>query len=197
MNEKQILAKVKQFAIKNSEQDDIHGFSHVKRVYSMCIKIGKKLDANLFILKIAALLHDIGRVDEKSYSHGRNHAEISAFKAKNFLNSDMVALSQNDIDNIFHAIRSHSFSNKITPRTLEAKILSDVDKLDAIGAIGIYRTIGYTLRNNGGIDQVIEHLENKILKLKKKMFLDYSKTIADKRHEFVLEFYNKIKKEKN
>ncbi|MHA1526511.1 MAG: HD domain-containing protein, partial [Promethearchaeota archaeon] len=178
-----------------SEKNDIHGFAHVERVYNTCVKIGKKLNANLNVLKIAALLHDIGRINEEEDTLKRNHAEISAEKAKKFLASNNFNLAQEDCDNIIHAIRTHSFSNNISPQTLEAKILSDSDKLDAIGAIGIFRTIGFTLQNNGGIDQVIEHLESKILKLKEQMFLEYSKSLGEDRQKTVLNFYNKLKKE--
>ncbi|MFX0073211.1 MAG: HD domain-containing protein [Candidatus Hermodarchaeota archaeon] len=197
MSENNIFSKIRKFAANNSEKDDIHGFGHVKRVYTMSIKIGKELNANLNILKIAALLHDIGRIDEKSDPLKRNHAEISAEKALNYLQSQQFNLSWEEISQIIHCIKAHSFSNNINPQSIEAKILSDADKLDAIGAIGIFRTIGFTLENNGGINQIIEHLETKILKLKKQLFLSYSKEIAEKRHNLVLDFYNEMKSEKN
>ena len=194
MLEDEIVLKIRNYALKNSEKNDIHGFSHVERVYYTCVKIGSYLNANMNVLKIAAYLHDIGRIDENEDPPKRNHAEISAEKAKKFLASNNFNLSQKEVDDIIHAIMAHSFSKNISSQTLEAKILSDADKLDAIGAIGLYRTIGFTLQNNGGIDQVIEHLENKILKLKDQMYLDYSKKIAEERHNIVLEFYNTIKK---
>ncbi|MBY9004657.1 MAG: phosphohydrolase, partial [Candidatus Lokiarchaeota archaeon] len=87
----------------------------------------------------------------------------------------------------------HSFSNKIEPLTLEAKILSDMDKLDALGAVGLYRTIGFTIRNKGGIKQVINHLETKILNLKNHMYLEITREIAEERIEIIQGFYNKIK----
>ncbi|MFX1392398.1 MAG: HD domain-containing protein [Promethearchaeota archaeon] len=192
MSESKLILKIRNFAEKNSERDDIHGFAHVERVYNICVQIGKKLGANLLVLKISALLHDVGRILEKNYSEIRNHAEISALMSLKFLKSNDFKLSQEDIDNIIHSIKAHSFSNKTKPQTLEAKILSDADKLDAIGAIGLYRTIGFTVKNNGGIRQVIKHLENKIMKLKDKMFLDVSKKIAENRQQIILDFYNRI-----
>ncbi|TFG30512.1 MAG: HD domain-containing protein [Promethearchaeota archaeon] len=196
MLENEMLLKIRHFALENSENNDIHGFSHVERVYNTCVKIGQKLNANMKVLKIAALLHDIGRIDEKADNLKRNHAEISAIKAKEHLTINNYNLSEKELDDIIHSIKVHSFSNSISPLTLEAKILSDADKLDAIGAIGIYRTIGFTLQNHGGMDQIIEHLENKILKLKDQMNLDYSKKLAKNRHKIVLNFYKKLKKEK-
>jgi uncharacterized protein len=147
-------------------------------------------------LKIAALLHDIGRIDENKNNLERNHAEVSAEKAKEFLLSNNFKFMQKEIDDIFHCIKAHSFSNKIVPRSIEAKILSDADKLDALGAIGLYRTVGFTVKNRGGIEQVIEHLENKIMRLKNLLFLDKSKRIAEERYNIINNFYKMIKEEK-
>jgi len=196
MLEKEFISAVRDFAIKNSEKDDIHGFPHVERVYNMCVQIGNELNANLLVLKISALLHDIGRIKERTDELGRNHAEISAEMTVNFLNSCDFKLSQKEVNNIIRYIKSHSFSNNIAPETIEAKILSDADKLDAIGAIGLYRTIGFTVQNKGDVDRVIEHLENKIIKLKDLVYLDSSKKIAERRQRIILEFYNQIRKEK-
>ena len=195
MEDDKIVSKIKEFALKNSELDDTHGFKHVERVYDLSLLIGKKLNANLTVLKIAALLHDIGRIDEEKDNKNRNHAEISAQKALDYLNSNDFKISQKDIDNVIHSIKAHSFSNKIVPKTLEAKILSDADKLDAIGAIGLYRTISFTTINKGGIIEVIDHLERKISKLKDEMYLEISKDLAKDRQKIVVDFYNEIKKE--
>ena len=196
MNIEKLISIVKEFAQKNSERNDIHGFDHVKRVFQLSIKIGAKLNADLKILKISALLHDIGRIQENKDKHKRNHAEISAELAKNFLTSKQDALTPNDIEKITHCIQAHSFSNNVIPGTLEAKILSDADKLDALGAIGLYRTIGFTISKNGGLDDLIEHLENKILILKNRLFLDISKEIATTREKVIIKFYNEIKEQK-
>ena len=183
---------IKEYVIANSEQDDIHGFPHVQRVYNLCVQIGQELNADLRILKIAALMHDIGRNSEKSNLNDLNHAEISANIARKYLNSFDSEISKSSIDKIVHCIRAHSFSNKIKPNILEAKILSDVDKLDALGAIGLYRTIGFTIKNRGGIDQVIRHLKEKILVLKNLMYLDATRKIAEQREQLILDFYNQI-----
>ena len=196
MLEKEIVSIVRKYAYKKSEKDDIHGFLHVERVLNLCLQLGKKLGANLFVLQIAALLHDIGRNNKKKTYSNKNHAEISAEMASKFLKSNDFELSQEDYDNIINSIKAHSFSNKIIPKTLEAKILSDADKLDALGAIGLYRTIGFTIKNQGGIEQVIEHLENKIMKLKDQLYLGFSENFAEERQRIILDFYNQIKIEK-
>ncbi|MFW9882061.1 MAG: HD domain-containing protein [Candidatus Thorarchaeota archaeon] len=196
MLEKEIISIIHNYAFNNSEKDDIHGFPHVERVFKLCIQLGKELGANLHIIEIAALLHDIGRIKEKKDISKRNHAEISAEMALGFLNSNDFNFSKVETESIIHCIRSHSFSNNTKPKTLEAKILSDADKLDALGAIGLYRTIGFTIKRKGGLDQVIEHLENKILRLKDRMYLDISKKMAEERELIIYDFYKKILKKK-
>ena len=151
------------------------------------------IDREMRVLKISALLHDVGRIKAEKKGNLGNHAEVSVEMALDFLNEREFNLSREDLDGIIHAIRAHSFSNNVIPETLEAKILSDADKLDALGAIGLYRTIGFTVQNEGGIGTVIEHLESKILKLKDRMYLDVSKEIAEKRQHIIVDFYNKIK----
>ncbi|MHA1913480.1 MAG: HD domain-containing protein [Promethearchaeota archaeon] len=195
MFEDEIISVVRKYAVDNSEKDEIHGFPHTERVYNLCLRIGSPLGANQFILKVAALLHDIGRINERDPLLNKNHAEISAEMALTFINAQKFQLSQEVKNNVIHSIKAHSFSNNVVPETLEAKILSDADKLDALGAIGLFRTIGFTLKNQGGINQVISHLEDKILKLKDLLFLDISKKIAAQRNTIVIDFYDKISKE--
>ena len=195
MDSNEILSKVRTFACNNSEKNDIHGFAHVERVLKLSSELGISLDANLPVIKIAALLHDVGRYRKKD-DEVRNHAEISADIAENFIMKNNFNIAIEDVENILHSIRAHSFSNDMEPKTLEAKILSDVDKLDALGAIGLYRTIGFTILRNGGLNDVIEHLENKILKLKNRLYLDISKEIAKSREKLIIKFYKEIKEQK-
>ena len=195
MENRNLFETIREFAVKNSELDDIHGFPHVDRVYNLCLKLTKDLNVNIKVLKIAALLHDIGRNKKDITKEKKNHAEVSSELADKYLSSQNFNISEEELKNVIHCIRSHSYSNDLPPRTLEAKILSDADKLDAIGAIGLYRTIGYTVKNEGTIINVIEHLEDKIMKLKDKLFLGISKKIAEKREKIIFEFYKEIKNE--
>ena len=195
MNEKEALKEVKDFLIQKIHSDEIHGYGHTKRVYELSFEIGKKLGANLLVLKTAALLHDVGRLSEQNRLNNRNHADVSAEIASNFLKTINFEYKKNDFENIIHCIQAHSFSNQILPKTLEAKIISDADKLDALGAIGLYRTIGYTIKINGTLKDVLLHLESKIFKLKDQLFLDISKEYAQERLTILDLFYEEIKKE--
>ena len=192
LNEENIITLIRDFVKNNSSMNDIHGFPHVNRVYELCLNLGKNLNPNIKVLKIAALLHDIGREKEKKDHLKINHADISAQIALEFLNNNQLGIHEKEIHKIIHCIRAHSYSNNIIPGTLEAKILSDADKLDALGAIGLYRTIGYTIKKNGNLKQVIEHLENKILKLPNLLYLKMSKEIAEKRILIIESFFKQI-----
>lgn len=191
-SDEDLFTKIKNYAIVNSKQDDIHGFPHVQRVYDLCIRMAKNFRINFKILRTAALLHDIGRFNEDYGQNNKNHSEISANLAQTFLNSLDFGFSPEEIDQITHCIRSHSYSNRVKPNTIEAQILSDADKLDALGAIGLYRTIGYTITKNGGVKQVIDHLENKILKLPSYLCLEISKEIAERRILIIQDFFKEI-----
>ncbi|MHA1688017.1 MAG: HD domain-containing protein [Promethearchaeota archaeon] len=149
MSDEKLILLIRNYARSCSEQDDIYGFPHIERVYQLCMEMGKRLNANLFVLKISALLYDIGRNAHSEILKGKNHAEISAEMANEFFKREKIQFPKKILDNILHSIRAHSFSNNVPANTLEAKILSDCDKLDALGAIGIYRTVGYTIKNGG------------------------------------------------
>ncbi|TFF89748.1 MAG: HD domain-containing protein [Promethearchaeota archaeon] len=195
MKQEELLKKIKNFALEKLPSDDIHGYGHTERVYLLSVKIGQKMKANMLVLKVAVFLHDIGRYSKEIDRINVNHAEISAKIAANYLRDLEFQFKEKDFENVIHCIQTHSYSNQKLPQTLEAKILSDADKLDALGAIGLYRTIGYTTKMNGNLQDVILHLKDKLFKLHTRLFLDISKKLAQKRLLILEEFYEEIKNE--
>ncbi len=131
MNVDEILSAVRTFAYNNSENDDLHGFKHVERVLKLCVQIGTALNANLLTIKIAALLHDVGRIYEKK-NDAKNHAELSAEKAEKFLQKTNFNINIDDIENIIHSIRAHSFSNKIKPKTILSGVQNGIASVNSI-----------------------------------------------------------------
>lgn len=186
MDQLQIFQRTLDFVKKYYSDDDTHGFPHMMRVLKIAEILSKSENCNSFIVKISTLLHDIGRLSEGvnydnnlflNLNKDLNHAEISAQIAEKYLRQYMN-LNSPMISRIIHCIRAHSFSNKIEPQTIEAKILSDADKLDAIGAIGIYRTIAYQINHGTGVNGVFKHLREKFLKLNEQLYLKKSKEMA-------------------
>ena len=113
----------------------------------MCERIGREEHADMAVLIPAALLHDIARPLEKE--HGIPHELEGARMAEAFLVS--IRYDARCIPEITHAIRTHRYRSAEKPETLEARILSDADKLDALGAIGIARTF-MRAGEHGGTD---------------------------------------------
>ncbi|MFZ5798796.1 MAG: HD domain-containing protein, partial [Thermodesulfobacteriota bacterium] len=112
-----------------------HGPDHTERVYHLALALGRALGARLDILATAALLHDIGRRFESESKGAICHARKSGELAETILAD--LGFSAPDIEAVTHCIRAHRFRGGEAPRTLEAEILFDADKLDSIGAIGI------------------------------------------------------------
>lgn len=163
-----------------------HSDDHVSRVTKLAVLIAEREKANVEVVRKAAELHDVAR--DKP-----NHAIESAKIARNILERE--GYNKNFIKAVVHCIEAHSFSANIKPKTLEAKILSDADKLDAIGAVGVARAFLYSGEIGRGIEETLNHFDEKLLKLKDLLYTNTAKKIAEKRHEFLLEFYKRIKNE--
>lgn len=163
--------------------DPVHGWPHVERVLGLALQIAENTNSHVDykVLILSVLLHDIGRLAEDRL--GKHHAVISAEIAKKLLEN--LGFSEDLVERVVEAIRTHSFSRNEQPRSLEAMILSDADKLDAIGAIGVARTFMLGERWGRGIDGTVKHFYEKLLKLKDMLFLDYSKKIAQRRHKLL------------
>ena len=195
-----------------------HDFSHTMRVLTMCIHIGKDEHADLEILEAAALLHDIAR--EEADRNGTCHAKLSAEKALPVLETS--SFPNDKIPQVIHCIATHRFRSDKPPLSLEAKILFDADKLDALGAIGICRAYAYCgengqrLYNPFTIDDIknpsstrpkritdhsshtpIIEFRKKLVHLKDRLFTDCAKAIADERHKFMVDFFLRLYDEIN
>jgi len=117
--------------------DAVHDFDHVLRVLSLARRIGQAEGADPEIVHAAALLHDIGR--ERAEATGRDHAEFAAERARDIL----AGAPPEKVEAVAHAVATHRFRTGPEPTTLEAQVLFDADKLDAIGAVGVARAFAY------------------------------------------------------
>jgi uncharacterized protein len=183
-----LFEQIKDFAKSMMSDDFSHGFDHVERVVKLCWQIGNDEGADIEILIPAAYLHDIGRkLEEKDPK--LDHAVEGAKIARDFL----IKIGYPKYHEVSYAISVHRFSGGFIPKTLEAKILQDADRLDALGAIGIYRTIMYSTKNHRNIEDTIEHFEKKILTLKDTMQTPTAKRLALEKHKIVEEFVSSLK----
>ncbi|MFW9794344.1 MAG: HD domain-containing protein [Candidatus Thorarchaeota archaeon] len=168
-----------------------HALDHTNRVYALCMRIGAELDANLRVLGAAALLHDVGRPRENET--GVSHSILSGEMGRGVLSE--TGFTDEEIDQVVDAIRTHRFSEDLEPNSLEGRILSDVDKLDAIGAIGVFRAIAQATSGGGGIESFLKHANEKLLKLKDLIYTEPSRVEAEKRHKILEAFVNQLRSE--
>ena len=180
-----------------------HHLDHLLRVTKNALNIGRKMDANLVVLEVSALFHDIARADEKE---GLCHAKLSADYTRKMLVKRNWPLDI--ISEIVYAIENHRYRKGITPKTLEAKILQDADRLDALGAFGIIRVFQHnpkqqlyniadpSFENRKTSDAItIDHFYDKILKLIDGFYTEEAYIIAKPRHDFILNFLEELKTE--
>lgn len=169
-------------------QHGSHGMNHIMRVTRLCEFIGQRESANPDILIPAALLHDIGRPQEKE--SGIPHEIAGARMADEYLVS--IHYDKHLTPEIVRAIRTHRYHSLECPGSLEAWILSDADKLDAMGAIGIARTFMRAGEHHEGIDSAIDHFSDKLLHLRDRMHTRSAREIAEKRHASLLRFLKEL-----
>ncbi|MBH0328340.1 hypothetical protein ABH14_00745 [Brevibacillus brevis] len=179
-------------------QDPAHDWQHNLRVMAMCERIGREEGADMEVLRLAALLHDIGRAEERQT--GECHAEISARLAGEWLVERNM--TEAFISRVQSAILAHRFRKERPPHTLEEKVLFDADKLDSIGAIGVARVFAYT----GVIGQPIQSDDPnqhtpykeytwKLQRIKDMLFTKTAQQVAEDRHRFMTTFFEQWERE--
>ncbi len=180
-----------------------HDYLHVLRVRKLAVEIGKKEGADIEVLELASLLHDIALALGKEK---HLHAEESAKIAKKILKGK---ISEEKLNKIIDAIENHSYSKGTVPRSLEGKILQDADRLDAIGAIGVCRAIVYGALKSRALydaddpfaerrelkedEYTIDHFFTKLLKID--MNTETAKREAERRIKFMKYFLEELKRE--
>lgn len=190
-----------------------HDWFHIERVWKLSKMIAKEENADMLVVELAALLHDIA--DSKFHNGNEQFAlEISReWLEKNKISEDVII-------KILFIIRHISFKNRheyFENMPVEFKIVQDADRLDAIGAIGIARAFNFGgFKNNlmyhpeilpnlnmmkeeykKSHGTTINHFYEKLLLLKDLMNTETAKKIAFERHNFMLSFLNEFYREWN
>ena len=214
MNKSEILnntVEIVKQKLKDAEAG--HDWFHIERVWKNARKIAQTENCDIFIVEIAALLHDIA---DSKFNDGNE--EIGPETAKNILES--LNLDEESINNVVQIIRNISFKggHKYSDfNSVELQIVQDADRLDAIGAIGIARAFNYGgFKNRTLYDPeikpdlnmskeaykksaapTINHFYEKLLLLKDLMNTESGKKLAEERHLFMEQFLGQFYKEWN
>lgn len=205
MNKALILKNTKKYVkAKLMGEATGHDWWHVERVVRNARQIAKREGGDLFIIELAALLHDIAdwkfhRGDDK-----KGPREAGKIFRKYSLSRNLITKVQKIISDVsFKGAKVDS-----TPKSLEGKVVQDADRLDALGAVGIARTFAFggykgvpihsprikpkfhktaDEYKKGGLS-TISHFYEKLLLLKDRMNTKTAKRMAKQRHEFMEKF---------
>lgn len=183
-----------------------HAWDHTLRVLATASRIGQTEGADILVVRLAALLHDVGRPFEDESKglvcHAKKGAELAG-----------PVLAGLDIDagrreNILHAIQTHRYRGNGAPETLEARVLFDADKLDSIGAVGVARAfqfageVGARLHNPdkapeltspyGEDDTGFREYSLKLRFISRRMLTQTGRAMAQERHAFMEEFFRRF-----
>ncbi|WP_405200207.1 HD domain-containing protein [Christiangramia sp. LLG6405-1] len=185
-----------------------HDWFHIERVYKNSLNIAASEEADLLVVKLGALLHDIA----DSKFHGGDDT-VGPAKAREFLQTQKV--SEEIIDHVVKIIENISFKGGNVQqqfRSMELDIVQDADRLDALGAIGIARTFNYGGFKNrplydpeikpnlnmskeeykASLAPTINHFYEKLLLLKERMNTATGRKIAEQRHTFMEVFLDQF-----
>ena len=199
--------------------DAVHGFDHVLRVYRMAERLALAEGADLEIVRAAALLHDAvppGPAAPEPHQQGNEraaHHHASAGFAAQVLRQE--GWPEARIRAVQHCIRSHRFRDASQPpATLEAQVLFDADKLDAIGAIGVARAVAYAAQAGqpayqtpsahflqtgecqpGEAHSAYHEYLFKLRTLKQRLFTASARQLAEERHQVMEQFFERLEME--
>ena len=191
-----------------SSDDGAHDLSHLQRVWANARRLQREEGGDLELLLAAVLLHDCVAVEKDSPLRS-SASRLSAVRACELL-ADLGWPSE-CIAAVCHAIEAHSFSAAITPTSLEARILQDADRLDAIGLIGVARCfhvsgrLGSALYNAEDIDArqrplddqrfALDHFHTKLLGLAAGFQTVTGAHLAGQRHARMVAFLDAFREE--
>ncbi len=182
--------------------DPAHDFDYVLRVLALAERLALAEGADLEIVRPATLLHDAAR------GEGGDHAQAGAELARRLL----AGHPPEKVEAVAHAIAAHRFRTGPAPQSLEARVLHDADKLDAIGAIGVARAFacgGHEGRRlwaevppDSQESQASAHEHTpvheylyKLVAIKDRLLTDSARRLAGERHAFMVAFFERLEQE--
>lgn len=183
-----------------------HDYFHTLRVYEMATRIAGQEGADLTIVQLAALLHDVDDIKSSPETHA-DKGRASAFLRKHDVSEAMIKTICDIIDEV-----SFKGTDTVAPKTIEGMCVQDADRLDAIGAIGIARAFAYggshgrTIHDpeigptedmdgdeyKDHVSTTVNHFYEKLFHLKDLMNTAEAKKIAERRERYMKDFISEF-----
>ncbi|MBO9453303.1 HD domain-containing protein [Tropicibacter sp. R16_0] len=203
----ELREQLRAIVAERMSRDSAHDLAHLDRVWLNVQKIAPA-EADQTVLLGAAYLHDLVNLPKDSPDRSKA-SRMAAAEAGPILSH--LGLSESEVKAAQHAIEAHSFSAGIPPETIEAQVLRDADRLDALGAIGVARTfavagaLGQELyhptdpfavaRDLNDIRFSVDHWRVKLLSLPKGMITDNGRELAQSRAALMIRFLDDFAEE--
>lgn len=198
--DKTIIDDAQEFVRKVFENEySGHDYFHTLRVYNMAVRIASQENADMPVVQLAALLHDVDDIKLSPETH-ENKDRAAVFLKEHNLPREIIKTVCDIIDEV-----SFRGKDSVVPKTVEGKCVQDADRLDALGAIGIARAFTYGGNHNrvihnpdiapdmdmnaeeyhNHVSTTINHFYEKLFRLSKLMNTDTAKKIAEQRENYM------------
>jgi uncharacterized protein len=198
------------YLAKTGGTDAAHDVSHLRRVARTALAIAMREKANTLVVLAASYFHDIVNLP-KNHPERNGASILAARRTLEIFEAEFPAFPSQLYTNVAHAIEAHSFSAGIEPRSLEARIVQDADRLEALGAVGIARVFYIAgkleqalfddtdlLARHRTLDDkafAIDHFQVKLLRLHKTMKTSTGMSMARENAKYMIHFLSKLSAE--
>ncbi|MCM7512647.1 phosphohydrolase [Enterobacter hormaechei] len=190
--------------------DAAHDIAHFRRVWVTAQNIMSELHVDPLVVLTACYFHDVVSLP-KNHPDRSQSSLLAARKTREILRRDFPDFPPERYAAVEHAIEAHSFSAGVAPQSLEAKIVQDADRLEALGAIGLARVfavsgaLGVALFDADDpfagarpLDDktfALDHFQTKLLRLPDTMQTPRGRELARHNADFLIQFMAKLSAE--
>lgn len=190
--------------------DASHDIAHFRRVWHSARQIASGESVDLTVVLFASYFHDLVSLP-KNHPDRAHSSVLSAERTRQILARDFPLFPSERHAAVAHAIEAHSFSARIDPQTLEAKIVQDADRLEALGAIGLARVFAVSGAMNTALFDAddpfadyralddkayaLDHFQTKLLRLPETMQTAKGREMAQRNADFLVHFMAKLSAE--
>lgn len=191
----------------HAQEDAAHDISHFRRVWSTAQQLVGDSGADELVILTACYFHDIVSL-AKNHPQRHKSSRMAAEKTRSILQSTFPDFPADRYPAVMHAIEAHSFSAAILPQSVEAKIVQDADRLEALGAIGLARVFAVSgalntilfdaddpFADQRDLDDkkfALDHFQCKLLRLPETMQTEQGRALAVHNAQFLVQFMAKL-----